>query len=103
MLHVKRSIRDRYKLRQIMDDTGDETTEDKVIIERYGQPPIVVFTHQIEETLEPYADVTPDRNYREFHTEIQRAWDNDLPWRESFEREIGVLIERLTPNHYDKD
>lgn len=103
MIHVKSNIRNRYKLSHIMDDTGDEETEGKVIIERYGQPPVVVFQHEIEETLEPYADVTPDRNYREFHTEIQRAWDHGLPWRESFEREIGVRIERLTPNHYKEE
>lgn len=103
MIHIKSNIRGRYKLRHIMDDTGTDDTENKVIIERYGQLPIVIFQHEIEETLEPYADVVPDKNYREFHTEIQRAWDNDLPWRKSFEQEIGVLIERLTPNHYDTE
>lgn len=103
MIHIKENIRDRYELPQIVDDTGNTDTLNKVIIERYGLPPIVVYIHQIEDTLEPYAELVPDGVYREFHKEIQKAWDNGLPWRDKFEQEIGVLIERLKPNHYEGD
>lgn len=94
----------KYALSDIRDNTGTTTTEDKVIVEDLSgvEPPVVVYQHDIKETLEPFADVAEDENYRDFHIEIQEAWDNNRPWAKTFAEAIGVRITRLDPRHYDE-
>lgn len=94
----------KYALSDIKDETGDTYTDHKVIIEDLSgvEPPVVVFQHYIEDVLEPFAEAVEDERYRNFHQEIQQAFYSDYPWRQSYEKEIGVRITRLDPKHYEE-
>lgn len=94
----------KYALSEINDQTGDTYVDHKVIIEDLSgtEKPVVVYQHEIEDVLEPFAEAAEDENYRNFNNEIQQAFYSDYPWRQSYEQAIGVRVTRLDKEHYEE-
>lgn len=81
----------------IIDKThGDaDTVPGTVIIHDINgdHPSMIVYTHQVADTLKTRAENHPDERYKDFHNEIQKAIDYRKPWLEPFADELGVKVE----------
>lgn len=75
---------------------GDaDTTPGTIIIHDISgeSPSIIVYQHQVSDALKTRAENHPDKNYRDFHEEIQKALDYRQPWVKSFADALGVKVE----------
>lgn len=73
---------------------ADTTPGTAIIHDISGESPsMIVYPHQIAEALKTRAENHPDKNYRNFHTEIEKAWEYRQPWIGRFAEAIGVKVE----------